>query len=281
MSKLCFPTNFLWGAATAAYQVEGAWNEDGKGESIWDRFCHTPGKIANAETGDVACDHYHMYPKDIALMHELGLKAYRFSISWPRVLPTGFGRVNPAGLDFYDRLVDVLLGANIQPFPTLHHWDFPQNLQDKGGWINRDNLGYFADFSALMVKRLGDRVRRWATMNEPRDIADNGYGTGEHAPGIKDDWKTVNQVNHNLLVAHGLAVQAMRAINPTLELGIVLDLWGVEPASEEPEDVAAADLVWNSKRITFIHPILCGHYHPTSSMWLVNFSRMSSLVIWR
>jgi beta-glucosidase len=263
MKPMRFPSDFLWGAATAAYQIEGAWNEDGKGESIWDRFCHTPGKITNADTGDVACDHYHRYPEDIALMRQLGLKAYRFSISWPRVLSAGFGRVNPAGLDFYDRLVDALLAANIEPFITLHHWDFPQALHERGGWINRDNLPYFADYTALMVKRLGDRVRRWATLNEPRDIADAGYGSGEHAPGIKNDWKSVRQVIHNLLVAHGLAIQAIRAINPALEAGIVLDVWGVEPTSDDPADVTAADLVWNSQRIDYLHPIFQGCYHPS------------------
>ena len=232
-----------------------------KGESIWDRFSHSPGKITNSDTGDVACDHYHRFPEDIALMRQLGLKAYRFSISWPRVLPDGFGQVNPAGLDFYDRLVDALLAANIEPFITLHHWDFPQVLHEKGGWINRDNLPYFADFAALMVNRLGDRVHRWATLNEPDDISEAGYGSGEHAPGVKNDLKTVRQINHNLLVAHGLAVQAIRAINPTLEVGIVLSSWGVEPASDDPGDVDAAEFVWNSQGIAFIHPIFRGHYH--------------------
>ena len=261
MNTLRFPTNFMWGAATAAYQIEGAWNEAGKGESIWDRFSHTPGKILNADTGDVACDHYHRYAEDITLMRQLGLKAYRFSVSWPRVLPTGFGRVNPAGLDYYDRLADALLAANIEPFITLHHWDFPQALHDRGGWINRDNLPYFADFAALMVARLGDRVRRWATLNEPGAIANAGYGSGEHAPGVTNDWKAVHQVIHNLLVAHGLAVQAIRAINPALEVGIVLDVWCVDPASDDPADITAADLVWNSQRIDFIHPIFQGCYH--------------------
>ena len=261
MTTLSFPSGFVWGAATAAYQVEGAWKADGKGESIWDRFSHTPGKIANGDTGDVACDHYHRYHQDIELMCQLGLKAYRFSISWPRVMPAGYGRVNPAGLDFYDRLVDALLAANIEPFITLHHWDFPQALHGKGGWMNHNNLPYFADFAALMVKRLGDRVRRWATLNEPDDISEAGYGSGEHAPGVKNDWKTVRQINHNLLVAHGLAVQAIRAINPTIQVGIVLGLWGVEASSNDPADVHAAELVWNSQRISFIHPIFRGYYH--------------------
>jgi len=262
MDTMHFPTEFLWGAATAAYQIEGAWNEDHKGESIWDRFSHTPGKITNNETGDIACDHYHRYLEDIALMRELGLNAYRFSISWPRVLPDGFGRINPAGMDFYDRLVDALLATNIEPFITLHHWDYPQTLQDRGGWVNRENLPYFADFAALMVKRLGDRVHRWATFNEPDDITEHGYGSGEHAPGGKNDWKTVYQVGHNLLVAHGLAVQAIRDINPAIETGIVLGCWGVDPVSDDQSDIAAADLVWNSQRIGFLHPIFCGHYHP-------------------
>ncbi len=256
-----FPTGFLWGAATAAYQIEGAWNDENKGESIWDRFCHTPGKITNADTGDVACDHYHRFSDDVALMRQLGLKAYRFSISWPRVLPNGFGRVNRVGLDFYDRLVDTLMEVNIEPFITLHHWDYPQFLQDRGGWCNRENLPYFADYASLMVRRLGDRVHRWVTFNEPDDISEAGYGSGEHAPGIKNNWKTVHQVNHNLMVAHGMAIQAIRAINPALEVGIVLGLWGVEPTSDDPADVEAANLVWNSQRITFIHPILSGCYH--------------------
>jgi beta-glucosidase len=257
-----FPADFLWGAATAAYQIEGAWNEDDKGESIWDRFCHTPNIITNADTGDVACDHYHRFSEDVALMSQLGLNAYRFSISWPRVLPDGFGQVNRAGLDFYDRLVDTLLGVNIEPFVTLHHWDYPQFLQDRGGWSNRENLSYFADYASLMARRLGDRVQHWVTLNEPDDISEAGYASGEHAPGIKNDWKTVHQINHNLMVAHGLAIQAIRAINPALEVGIVLGLWGVEPSSDDPADVDAANLVWNSQRITFIHPILCGGYHP-------------------
>jgi beta-glucosidase len=261
MNALHFPTDFLWGAATAAYQIEGAWNEDDKGESIWDRFSHTPGKITNNDTGDIACDHYHRYPEDIALMGQLGLKAYRFSVSWPRVLPNGFGRVNSSGLDFYDRLVDGLLAANIEPFITLHHWDYPQVLQDKGGWINRDNLPYFADFAALMVKRLGDRVCRWTTMNEPGDIAENGYGSGEHAPGVMNDCKKVRQVIHNLMVAHGLAVQAIRAINAELEVGISVDQWGVDPVSDDPADVAAAELAWNKPRTAFLPPIFRGHYH--------------------
>jgi len=256
-----YPSNFLWGAATASYQIEGAWNEDGKGESIWDRYSHTPGKVENGDTGDVACDHYHRWPEDIALMRQLGIKAYRFSVSWPRVLPLGKGRVNLAGLDFYDRLVDVLLAANIEPFITLHHWDYPQALYDSDGWTNRDNLAYFADYSVLMVKRLGDRIRRWTTFNEPGVIAWCGYMNGEHAPGLRDPKKFV-QVTHNLMVAHGLSVQAMRAANPAIEVGIVLSQWGLDPASDDPADVTATEHAWNSGDTAFLHPIFAGHYHP-------------------
>ena len=256
-----YPSNFLWGAATASYQIEGAWNEDGKGESIWDRFSHTPGKVENGETGDVACDHYHRWPEDIGLMRQLGIKAYRFSVSWPRVLPMGKGRVNLAGMDLYDRLVDGLLAANIEPFITLHHWDYPQALYDSGGWINRDNLAYFADYSVLMVKRLGDRIRRWTTFNEPGVIAWCGYMNGEHAPGLRDPKKFI-QVTHNLMVAHGLAVQAMRAANPAIEAGIVLSQWGLDPASDDPADVTATEHAWNSGDTAFLHPIFTGHYHP-------------------
>jgi beta-glucosidase len=261
MSIVRFPSNFIWGAATASYQIEGAWNEDGKGESIWDRFSHTPGKIEDHSTGDVACDHYHRWPEDIALMRQLGLKAYRFSVSWPRILPTGFGRVNLPGLDFYDRLTDALLAANIEPFITLHHWDYPQALYEKGGWTNRDNLPYFADYAAIVAKRLGDRIRRWTTFNEPGVIAWAGYGDGEHAPGEKD-MKKVGQVTHGLLVAHGQAVQALRAVNPALEVGIVLSQWGVDPASDDPADLAAAEHTWNAGETAFLHPIFTGHYHP-------------------
>jgi beta-glucosidase len=261
-SFLPFPTTFLWGASTAAYQIEGAWDADGKGESIWDRFSHTPGRIQDGSNGDVACDHYHRYREDVALMQRLGLQAYRFSISWPRVLPSGSGKVNPAGLDFYDRLVDALLEAHIQPFVTLHHWDLPQALYEKGGWLERDNLARFADYGTLMVKHLGDRVLHWATFNEPNVIADAGYDWGEHAPGIKEDRKAACQVTHNLMVAHGLAVQAMRAANPALQAGIVLTVWNPEPSSDDPADVAAAEHAWYSRETTFLHPIFRGHYHP-------------------
>ena len=260
---MTFPSAFLWGAATAAYQIEGAWNEDGKGESIWDRFCHTPGKIRDGNTGDVACEHYHRCHDDIALMRQLGLKAYRFSISWPRVIPGGCGAVNPAGLDFYDRLVDELLAANIQPFVTLYHWDLPQALQDRGGWGSRDACGYFADYAALMVRRLGDRVRHWAAFNEPAVTAFAGHRNGEHAPGLQDEKLTL-QVAHHLLVAHGLAVQAMRGIDPQLNAGIVLDLWPAEVMTDSEEERAFAEMIWQTSAGWFLGPLFRAGYPPTA-----------------
>ncbi len=181
--RLTFPDGFMWGAATSAYQVEGAWNEDGKGESIWDRFAHTPGNILDGSTGDVACDHYHRWREDIALMKELGLKAYRFSISWPRILPAGRGKVNQTGLDFYSRLVEGLLEAGIEPFVTLYHWDLPQSLQDKGGWAERSTAEAFVEYADVVSRKLGDRVKHWITHNEPWATTVMGHQIGMHAPG--------------------------------------------------------------------------------------------------
>jgi beta-glucosidase len=259
MTTYTFPPTFLWGAATASYQIEGAWNADGKGESTWDRFSHTPGKITNGDTGDTACDHYHRCQADIALMRHIGLKAYRFSTSWPRVLPAGRGTVNQAGLDFYDRLVDRLLAANISPFLTLYHWDLPQALDEKGGWTAREVCYDFADYAALMVKRLGDRVRCWTTFNEPSVVAFDGYLSGQHAPGIQD-YKTALQVNHNLLVAHGLAVQAMRGVDPSIQAGIVLNLWPSDPASDSLDDAAAAETNWQRYDTLFLDTLFQAHY---------------------
>ena len=198
-----FPGSFVWGAATASYQVEGASDEDGKGPSIWDRFAHTPGRVTNGETGDVACDHYHRYREDVALMAELGLGAYRFSIAWARVLPDGTGRVNEAGLDFYDRLVDELLAQGIEPYATLYHWDLPQALEDAGGWPERSIVDAFAEYASVVAARLGDRVRHIATMNEPYVVADHGYRIGSHAPG-RIEPEAALAASHHLLVAHGL-----------------------------------------------------------------------------
>jgi beta-glucosidase len=256
-----FPVDFLWGAATAAYQIEGAWNEDGKGESIWDRFSHTPGKIRDGDTGDVACDHYHRYRDDIALMRRLGLKAYRFSISWPRVIPNGWGAVNPAGLDFYDRLVDELLAANIQPFVTLYHWDLPQALQERGGWPKRDLCGWFADYAALMARHLGDRVTRWMTFNEPWVSCFLGYQMGVHAPGLQD-LRLAEQSAHHQLVAHGLAMRAIRASAPLAQVGIVLDAFPTETDTDVPEDRAIVAQSWDHGVGLFLDPLLRGHYPP-------------------
>ncbi len=259
MPQVHFPSNFIWGVSTAAYQIEGAWNEDGKGESIWDRFCHTPGHIYNAESGDVACDHYHRYLGDIQLMMQLGLQAYRFSTSWTRVLPSGRGVQNPAGLDFYDRLVDSLLAVGITPFLTLYHWDLPQALQDQGGWLSRDTCQVFAEYCALMAGRLGDRVAYWTTFNEPKVVGLVGNLLGTHPPGYQDVRKFA-QVRHNLLVAHGLAVQALRSQQPELKVGIVLDEWGCEPASDEEEDRRAAQTFWRINESFFLETIFNGKY---------------------
>lgn len=262
-----FPPGFLWGAATAAYQIEGAWNEDGKGESVWDRFSHTPGTIEAGHTGDVACDHYHRMPQDVALMKSLGLKGYRFSISWPRVIPAGRGAANPKGLDFYDRLVDELLAAGIFPNVTLNHWDLPQALQDEGGWANRDIAGWFADYAKLMFDHLGDRVTMWATHNEPFVVSMMGYGSGRFAPGIADLTQAYRAVHH-LNLAHGRAVQAFRSGGYEGRIGIVLDLHNYEPASPNPTDVAACQRAVEAAQGVFIDPIFKGHYPSALFEWL-------------
>ncbi len=231
--------DFVWGAATSAYQIEGAVTADGRKPSIWDTFCQVPGAIDNGDTGDVACDHYHRWPQDIALMKRLGLQAYRFSIAWPRVLPDGVGQVNKAGLDFYDRLVDGLLAAGIRPFATVYHWDLPQALQDAGGWPERATAYALADFAGVVGARLGDRVTDWHTINEPLCSAWIGYLEGRMAPGIRDLEQAV-RASHHLLLGHGLAAQALRAAAPRpLEIGAVVNLSGCEPASDRPADVEA------------------------------------------
>jgi beta-glucosidase len=236
---ITFPQGFVWGTATAAYQIEGAVGEDGRGESIWDRFCRLPGKIQNGDTGDVAVDHYHRWPEDVGIMQQLGLNAYRFSIAWPRVIPDGTGAVNPAGLDYYDRLVDALLAAGIEPFATLYHWDLPQALQDQGGWLNRDSLAWFADYAAVVSARLGDRVHRWITHNEPGVVAYLGYVTGEHAPGLSDPAAAM-QVAHHLLLSHGQAVPILRQSgDEATQVGIALNLTWVDAPAERPASGAA------------------------------------------
>lgn len=238
MPRLEFPAGFLWGAATSAYQIEGAWTANGKGESIWDRFSHTPGKILNGDTGDIACDHYHRWQEDVALMQSLGLQAYRFSTAWTRILPTGRKPVNPPGLDFYDRLVDALLKAGITPFLNLFHWDLPQALQETGGWAERDTAAAFADYADVVSRALGDRVKHWITHNEITCASFNGYQQGRHAPGLTD-WTLALRATHHLLLSHGLAVMAIRANVPGCQVGMVMDDIPAEPATADPADVAA------------------------------------------
>ncbi|MFJ4849959.1 MULTISPECIES: GH1 family beta-glucosidase [unclassified Streptomyces] len=233
------PAGFVWGAATASYQIEGAVAEDGRAPSIWDTFSRTPGKVAGGDTGDTACDHYHRWPEDIGLMRRLGLDAYRFSIAWPRVMPQGGGEVNPAGLAFYDRLVDGLLEAGITPFPTLYHWDLPQAQQDRGGWPERETALRFAEYASVVAERLGDRVTHWATLNEPLCSAWIGHLQGVMAPGLTDLTAAV-RASYHLHLGHGLAVQALRAAVPQAQIGIVNNLSPSEPASDRPEDIAAA-----------------------------------------
>ncbi len=233
-----FPDGFTWGVATSAYQIEGGVAEDGRSPSIWDTFSHTPGKVAGGDTGDVACDSYHRWPEDLGLMKDLGVSAYRFSIPWPRIVPDGRGPVNRAGLAYYDRLVDALLAAGITPYPTLYHWDLPQALQDRGGWATRDTAAALADYASVVAGCLGDRVRDWVTLNEPRCAAWIGHLEGRHAPGLADIDVAV-PVSFHLLLGHGLAAQAVRAAAPGARVGLVNVLHTCEPASERPEDVEA------------------------------------------
>jgi len=255
-----FPAGFLWGAATSAYQVEGSPLADGAGPSIWHRFSHTPGLVANDENGDVACDHYHRYEADIALMRELGLGAYRFSVSWSRVLPEGKGRVNEKGLDFYRRLVDALRAANIQPMITLFHWDLPAALDDRGGWLNRKIAQWFADYAEVMFRALDDRKPVWATLNEPWVVTDGGYLHGPLAPGHRNRFETPIAA-HNLLRAHAAAVAAYRSIGKG-QIGIVVNLEPKYAASESEQDraaVARADAYMNRQ---YLDPIFFGSYPP-------------------
>ncbi len=236
-----FPPGFLWGTATAAYQIEGGWDEDGKGESIWDRFCRAPGAIEDGGSGEVTCDHYHRMPEDVALMASLGLNAYRFSVSWSRVLPEGTGAVNEAGIAFYDRLVDLLLEHRIRPLVTLYHWDLPQALQERGGWASPDSPGWFGEYAALVAERLGDRVRDWVTINEPHVVAFAGHRDGVHAPGVRD-LATAVKVAHQLLVAHRAGADALRDVCGAVSVGIALNLLPAYPASDGEDDRTAATL---------------------------------------
>jgi len=253
-----FPPHFLWGAATSAYQIEGSPLADGAGPSIWHRFVRTPGLVKNGDTGDVACDHYNRMKEDVAMMKRLGLTAYRFSIAWARVLPEGRGAVNEGGLGFYERLVDTLLENGIQPMATLYHWDLPAALDDRGGWLNPDVADWFADYASVMYKRLDDRVKLWATLNEPWVVTDGGYLHGALAPGHKNRFEAPI-ASHQLMRAHGKAVQAYRAIGK-YEVGLVVNLAPKHPATDKPEDVAAtrrADAYMNRQ---YLDPVFLGRY---------------------
>ncbi|GAB3846504.1 GH1 family beta-glucosidase [Micromonospora andamanensis] len=256
---LTFPPGFLWGAATAAYQIEGAANEGGRTASIWDTFSHTEGRTVAGHTGDVACDHYHRLTDDVRLMAELGLKSYRFSVSWPRVQPGGSGPANREGLDFYQRLVDELMANGIEPWLTLYHWDLPQELEDAGGWPARDTAARFADYALLMADALGDRVKYWTTLNEPWCSAFLGYGSGVHAPGRSDGADAV-RAGHHLMLGHGLAVQALRTAVPGAQLGVTVNLYPVTPASDAPGDIDAARRIDGLANRFFLDPILRGAY---------------------
>jgi beta-glucosidase len=263
-----FPDGFLWGVAAASYQVEGAWNEDGKGLSVWDEFCRKPGAIWQGQSGDVACDEYHRYPEDIALIKALGAKAYRLSISWPRVLPEGTGAANEKGLDYYDRLIDGLLAAGIEPYITLFHWDYPYELYCRGGWLNPGSSDWFSEYTSLVVKRLSDRVSRWMTLNEPQVFLSAGHLEGRHAPGLQLDIPQVLRATHNTLLAHGKSVQAIRANAVKKPVIGFAPIGSVHfPASSLPADVEAARSemfsvrqknMWNAT--WFSDPICFGRY---------------------
>lgn len=259
MSIITFPKNFLWGAATAAYQIEGGYNEDGRGESVWDRFSHIPGKISDGSTGDVACDHYHLYAEDIKIMKELGLQTYRLSISWPRIFPDGRGKPNEKGIRFYKDLIGLLVKNGIKPAVTLFHWDLPQKLQDLGGWANREVTDYFEQYARYVFKELGDMVPIWITHNEPSVYCFIGNWRGVHAPGLTD-FPTALLISHNLLLSHGKAVKAYREMGLRGEIGITLNMNSMYPASQDEMDMAAAvrsDGLWNR---WFSDPVLKGRY---------------------
>src|SRR4051812_6281335 len=256
--RLTFPPGFTFGAATAAYQIEGAVDVDGRGRSIWDTFSHTPGRTFQGDTGDVAVEHYLRYRGDVALMSDLGLSAYRFSVAWPRVLPTGAGRVEQRGLDFYRRLVDELLSAGVEPWLTLYHWDLPQALQDGGGWTNRDTAARFADYAAVVHDALGDRVPHWSTLNEPMCSSLLGHMAGQHAPGERDAVHAARALHHRL-PGRGLATQA-RGAGDADPLGITLNFTPMRPAGDQPIDMAAARLLDGQQNRMFLEPIVRGAY---------------------
>ncbi|HKL43455.1 MAG: beta-glucosidase [Halanaerobiales bacterium] len=275
MEKYKFPQDFRWGTATSSYQIEGAYNQDGKGLSIWDTFTHSEGNIYNNDTGDQACDHYNRYKEDVKLMEKMGINSYRFSISWPRVLPNGRGEVNKKGLKFYKNLVDELLKANIEPVVTFYHWDLPQKLQDEGGWGNRDIVKYFVNYAELIFDELGDKVKTWITINEPFVVAFHGNSRGDHAPGIKNH-KVALQVAHNLLVSHGEVVKKFRNKNLDGDIGISLNLTPTYSFTDKKEDVQAAKLLDEYINGWFLDPIFKGKYpDKLSNIYLKKYGKIN------
>ena len=259
VGRVRFPEGFHWGAATAAYQIEGGWNLDGKGESIWDRFSHTSGRIKHGATGDVACDSYHRWREDLALLREMNLRSYRFSIAWPRILPDGAGAVNQRGIDYYRRLADALLEAGIRPFPTLYHWDLPQALEERGGWPNRDTAGRFADYARIVVRALGDRIPEWILLNEPNIFTTMGYLAGIHAPGRRDPEAWL-RAGHTANLAQGEAFRAMRAERPDLSIGSAFNMSACEPAGDAEADRDAAERWHRLVNLWHLEPALRGRY---------------------
>jgi beta-glucosidase len=259
LAPVHFPEKFFWGASTAAYQIEGAWNEDGKGESIWDHFSHTPGKIKNNDTGDVACDSYHRYLEDIAIARSLNLNSYRFSLSWPRLQPTGSGILNAKGLDYYSRVVDALLESKIRPLVTLYHWDLPQTLEAAGGWPNRDTSARYTDYVTAVAKALGDRVSDWTLFNEPAAFTSKGYLDGVHAPGKKSIHDFL-RATHVVNIAQGQGFRALKAARPNARVGSAFSMSPYEPATNSPEDKIAAERAHAIANIWFLDPALKGKY---------------------
>jgi beta-glucosidase len=254
-----FPEGFLWGTATAAFQVEGAWKEDGKGESNWDRFVHTPGKIRGAATADVTCDHYHRYREDIGIVKQMNLKSYRFSIAWPRIQPSGTGPANPKGLDHYSRVVDTLLEAGIRPFCTMYHWDLPQALEEKGGWPNRDLANYYADYAAILGKHFGDRITVWAPFNMPWTFAYLGYGVGAFPPG-KADYKLFLRAAHTISLAQSQALRALKAASAKATVGSAYGMAPAYPKTESEADRAATARYHAMNNVFFLHAAMHGEY---------------------
>lgn len=265
MTTFTFPPHFQWGAATAAYQIEGGWDEDGKGPSIWDTFCHTPGKVLNGDTGDVACDSYHRMDEDIALLKDLGVQAYRFSVSWPRIFPEGTGQVNRQGLDYYKRLVERLRENDIEPFCTLYHWDLPQALQDRGGWENRETADAFVHYAETMFQEFDGLIEKWMTFNEPWCITMVGHYQGRHAPG-RQDLQAALDVGHHVLLAHGKTVKRFRELGTRGMIGFAPDLYWYEPFSDTSEDRQAAERGMGGYQ-WFVEPVFKGTYPAFMETW--------------